>query len=175
MYFSSELKLLSYWPPPALLNVTTILPWPTATATGAARSCLCLQHSPTHLSLFPSAMNNPLFPLQWLPAPVAGTSLRLPPLAEQATIALQDPLPVAYSYGSQSKRNAAFAHNTDPHISFLVLLSLLRFYQFPTPRSRGRRSAWYCLRSLLYLTSPYSLLQQHHCSSHQMLLPRCHR
>ncbi len=86
-------------------------------------------------------MNNPLFPLQWLPAPVAGTSVRLPPLAEQATIALQDPLPVAYSYGSQSKRNAAFAHNTDPHISFLVLLSLLRFYQFPTPRSRGRRSA----------------------------------
>ncbi len=86
-------------------------------------------------------MNNPFFPLQWLPAPVAGTSVRLPPLAEQATIALQDPLPVAYSYGSQSKRNAAFAHNTDPHISFLVLLSLLRFYQFPTPRSRGRSSA----------------------------------
>ncbi len=93
----------------------------------------------------------------------------------EATIALQDPLPVAYSYSSQSKRNGAFAHNTDPHISFLVLLSLLRFYQFPTPRSRGRRSAWYCLRSLLYLTSPYSLLQQHHCSTHQMLLPRCHR
>ncbi len=33
-------------------------------------------------------------------APVADTSGRLPPLAEQATIALQDPLPVAYSYGS---------------------------------------------------------------------------
>ncbi len=115
------------------------------------------------------------FPLQWPPAPVADTSVRLPPLAEQAMIALQDPVPVAYSYGSQSKRNAAFAHNTDPHISLLVLLSLLRFYQFPTSRSRGRRSAWYCLRSLLYLTSPYSLLQQHHCSSHQMLLPRCHR
>ncbi len=67
-------------------------------------------------------MNNPLFPLQWPPAPVADTSVRLPPLAEQATIALQDPLPVAYSYDSQSKRDAAFAHNTDPHISFLVLL-----------------------------------------------------
>ncbi len=86
-------------------------------------------------------MNNPLFPLQWPPAPVADTSVRLPPLAEQATIALQDPLPVAYSYSSQSKRDSAFAHNTDPHISFLVLLSLLRFFQFPTSRSRGRRSA----------------------------------
>ncbi len=83
-------------------------------------------------------MNNPLFPLQWPPAHVADTSVRLPPLAEQTTIALQDPLPVAYSYGSQSKRDAAFAHNTDPHISFLVLLSLLRFFQFPTSRSRGR-------------------------------------
>ncbi len=106
-----------------------------------ARSCLHLQHSPTHLSLFPSAINKPLFPLQWPPAPVADTSVRLPPLAEQATIALQDPLPVAYSYGSQSKRDAAFAHNTDPHISFIVLLSLLRFYQFPTSRSRGCHSA----------------------------------
>ncbi len=57
--------------------------------------------------------------------------MRLPPLAEQAAIALQDPLPVAYSYGSQSKRNAAFAHNTDAHISFLVLLSLLRSINFP--------------------------------------------
>ncbi len=56
-------------------------------------------------------MNNPLsFLLQWPPAPVADTSVRLPPLAEQATIALQDPLPVAYSYGSQSKRDAAPHH-----------------------------------------------------------------
>ncbi len=52
-------------------------------------------------------MNNSLFPLQWPPAPVADTSVRLPPLAEQATIALQDLLPVAYSYGSQSKRDEA--------------------------------------------------------------------
>ncbi len=63
-------------------------------------------------------MNNSLFPLQWPPAPVADTSVRLPPLAEQATIALQDLLPVAYSYGSQSKRDEAckacrhFYHDT---------------------------------------------------------------
>ncbi len=86
-------------------------------------------------------MKNPLVPLLWPPAPVADTSVRLPPLAEQATIALQDSLPVAYSYSSQSKHNAAFAQNTDPHISFLVLLFLLRFYQFPTSRPRGRCSA----------------------------------
>ncbi len=93
-----------------------------------ARSCLHLQHSPTHLSLFPSAMNNPLFPLQWPPAPVAVTSVRLPPLAEQATIALQDPLPVAYSYGSQSKRDAAFAHNLFSCSAFsLALLSISHF------------------------------------------------
>ncbi len=55
-------------------------------------------------------MNNSLFPLQWPPAPVADTSVRLPPLAEQATIALQDLLPVAYSYGSQSKRDKACRH-----------------------------------------------------------------
>ncbi len=58
-------------------------------------------------------MNNSLFPLQWPPAPVADTSVRLPPLAEQATIALQDPLPVAYSYGSQSKQStqsSAYQH-----------------------------------------------------------------
>ncbi len=115
-------------------------------------------------------MNNPLFPLQWLPAPIADTSLSLPPLAEQATIALQDSLPVANSYSSQSKCDAAFAHNTDPHISFLVLLFLLHFCQFPTSRSRGRCPAWDCLRSLLHLTSQYSLLQQHHFSSYQMLL-----
>ncbi len=77
-------------------------------------------------------MNNPLsFLLQWPPAPVADTSVRLPPLAEQATIALQDPLPVAYSYGSQSKRDAAFAHNTDPHISFSYCFLSCASFNFP--------------------------------------------
>ncbi len=139
-----------------------------------ARSCLRLQHSPTHLSLFTSAMNNPLsFLLQWRPAPVADTSVRLPPLAEQATIALQDPLPVAYSYGSQSKRDAAFAHNTDPHISFLVLLCASFNFPLQDPEAVVQRDT----ASTLYfiLTSPYSLLQKHHCSSHQMLLPRGYR
>ncbi len=74
-----------------------------------------LATQPHTSQFFPSAMNNSLFPLQWPPAPVADTSVRLPPLAEQATIALQDLLPVAYSYGSQSKRDKAcrhFYHNT---------------------------------------------------------------
>ncbi len=60
-------------------------------------------------------MNNSLFPLQWPPAPVADTSVRLPPLAEQATIALQDLLPVAYSYGSQSKRDEACKASATKH------------------------------------------------------------
>ncbi len=81
----------------------TIFPWPTATAAGAR---------PTHLSLFRSAMNNPLFPLQWPPAPIADTSVRLPPLAEQATITLKDSLPVAYSYSRRSKRDAASTHRS---------------------------------------------------------------
>ncbi len=128
-----------------------------------------------HISVFSLPLWITLFPLQWPPAPIADTSLRLPPLVEQATIALQYSLPVAYSYSSQSKHDSVLAHNTDPYISILVLLFLLRFYQFPTSRSRGRCSVWDCLHSLLNLTSQYSLLQQHHCSSHQMLLPLCHR
>ncbi len=141
-----------------------------------------MQHGLTHLSLFPPATNNPFFPFQWPPAPVADTSARLPPLADQATQVLQDSLPVAYSYSRQSKREAASACNKDPHISFFYSIFLLRFYQFPTTSDIEREpaSADNCdpcsspsqLSTSFKVTILFSL--QYHCLSHQMLLPRSH-
>ncbi len=51
-----------------------------------SRSCFRLQHRPSHLSIF--SPNS--FPFQWPPSPIVDASVRLPPLAVQATQALQD-------------------------------------------------------------------------------------
>ncbi len=81
-----------------------------------AWGCLRLQHWPTHLSLFLLLLIT-TFSFQWPPAPVADTSVRLPLLTDQATQVLQNFLPVAYSNSRRSKRKAASARNTGPHIS----------------------------------------------------------
>ncbi len=128
---------------------------------------------------FPLLLPN-FFLFQWPPAPIAGASVRLPPLAVQATQVLQDSHPVAYS--RQSKREAASACNTDPLIYFFYSIFLLRFYQFPTSSDIKREpaSADNCdpysspsqLSTSFKVTILFSL--QYHCLSHQMLLPRSH-
>ncbi len=82
------------------------------------RSCFRLQHRPSHLSLSLLLFLTPFF-FQWLQAPLADASVRLPPLVAQATQALQDvtnpthlPWPIAAESSVRLPPTATQAHTS---------------------------------------------------------------
>ncbi len=150
-----------------------------------ARGCLRLQHRPIHLIIFPSAMNNSLFPLQWPPAPVADTSVSEATCVSRAGYDSSPGLPSCGLQQVKQARRCLRSQHRPTHLSFTAFSLMLPSVSHPKPLRPLFSVRLPPLEivapaplphsSLLHLKSQYPLLQQHHCLSHQMPLPRSHR